>query len=268
MRHAVMIGSRRLACYEAGSPAGRALVLLHAFPLTSAMWRPQLDAQPAGWRVIAPDFAGLGDSDDHDVATVAFDDYPRDIVAMLDRLGVRQAVLCGLSLGGYVALAVARIAPERVRGLVLADTKAAADSVQAREGRTRLLDVLSERGVDGVADEMIPKLLGETTRRQRPALAGDVRSIILTNDPEGIRRAILRLMHRPDATPGLSKIDAPTLVLAGAEDVVTPPSDAEALAGAIRGASLQTIDAAGHLSSLEQPAAFNGALDAFLQQLR
>jgi pimeloyl-ACP methyl ester carboxylesterase len=262
------VDGRRLVCHEAGLPTGPALVLLHAFPLTSEMWRPQLDAPPARWRVLAPDFAGLGESEDRADDDVALDDYARDVLAIADQLQVRRAVVCGVSLGGYVALAVARVAADRLRGLVLADTKAAADTAQAREGRARMLEVLRERGVAGVADEMIPKLLGTTTLARRPELVASVRTIIETNRPDGVRRAILRLRDRSDATAQLGRIDVPTLVVVGQEDTVTPRADAEALQRGIAGAVLREIPAGGHLASLEQPQAFDAALDSFLQPLR
>jgi pimeloyl-ACP methyl ester carboxylesterase len=231
------------------------------------MWQAQLAAPPPGWRVIAPDFAGLGSSDDLDDLSQALDDYARDVVTLVDRLGIGRIVVAGVSLGGYVALALARIAPARLAGLVLVDTKAAADSPDAREGRGRMLDLLANRGTGGVADEMMPKLLGETTRRETPALVEHVRSMILSNDPEGVRRAIVRLRDRPDATPGLASIAVPTLVVVGEEDVVTPPADAERLAAGIPGASIARIAAAGHLSTLEQPDAFGRLLADFLARL-
>jgi 3-oxoadipate enol-lactonase len=130
-----------------------------------------------------------------------------------------------------------------------------------------MLELLENRGTGGVADEMLPKLLGDTTRRERPALVELVRSAILTNDPEGVRRAIVRLRDRPDATPGLASIAVPTLVVVGEEDAVTPPAEAERLAQAIPGARLERIAAAGHLATLEQPEAFGRVLDDFLARL-
>jgi len=267
-RHAVLVDGRRLVCHETGDPTGPALVLLHAFPLTSAMWRPQMDKPPAGWRVLAPDFAGLGESDDRADDTLALDDYARDVLAIADHLHVTRTVVCGVSLGGYVALALARLAPDRLRGLVLADTKAPADTPEAREGRGRMLEVLRERGVEGVADEMISKLLGTTTMAGRPELVAAVRAMIETNRPDGVRHAILRLRDRPDATPQLGRVQAPTLVVVGREDTVTPRADAETLQRGIPGAVLYEIPAAGHLASLEQPQAFDAALEPFLQPLR
>jgi 3-oxoadipate enol-lactonase len=267
MRHAVLVGSRHLTYQEAGTGGGRTLVLLHAFPLTADMWQPQLQAPPDGWRLLAPDLAGLGGSDDHERDAVALDDYASDVLAWLDRLGIGQVVIAGLSLGGYVALALARLAAHRLSGLVLADTKAPADTDEGRAARDRMLETLSERGEDGIAEAMLPKLLGDTTRRTRPELVSEVRSMIVKNSPDGVRRAILRLRGRPDATPVLSRIQVPVLIVVGEEDTVTPPSDAAALRAGIPHASLQTIPGAGHLSNLEAPAAFNQSLARFLATL-
>jgi 3-oxoadipate enol-lactonase len=266
-RQAVMLGPRHVAYLDAGVPDGRVLLLLHAFPLSAEMWRPQLEAPPPGWRVVAPDFAGLGRSDDRESDSVSLDDYATDVIGLADRLAIPQMVVAGLSLGGYVALALARLAPDRLSGLVLADTKAPGDSPEARAGREKMLATLSERGAGGVSDEMLPRLLGATTRRDRPDVVAEVRSLILTNNPEGIRHAILRLRDRPDATPVLPRIEAPALVLVGEEDEVTPLAEAQRLQQGIAGARLETLPAAGHLSNMERPEAFTAALTRFLSTL-
>jgi 3-oxoadipate enol-lactonase len=264
MRHRIALGARRLEYLEAGDPAGRVLVLLHAFPLAAAMWQPQLDAVPGGWRFIAPDLAGFGGTDDDDGDSTALDEYARDVVAMLDALDVRAACVGGLSLGGYVTLAVARRTPDRVAGLVLADTKAPADNAEQRAARDRLVATLEARGPESVATEMLPRLLGQTTMRNRPELVEHVRSLITSNGSPGLRRAILRLRDRPDAAPHLSAIAVPTLVLVGDEDAPTPVADARALAEGIAAARLEIVGGAGHLSNLERPEAFTGALTRFL----
>jgi pimeloyl-ACP methyl ester carboxylesterase len=267
MRQALRVDARHFSYLETGGGHDRTLVLVHAFPVHASMWQPQLDAPPGGWRVLAPDLAGLGASTDREGETVALDDYAEDLVTLLDRLGVARAVVGGVSLGGYVALAFARLYPERLAGLVLADTKAPADTPEARAGRDRMLALLRDRGTEGVADEMLPRLLGDTTRREHPTMVDQVRAMIVTNEPEGVRRAILRLRDRPDATPGLAAVRVPVLVAVGDEDVVTPPAEAERLATAIPGAQLARIALAGHLSSLEQPSSFGRVLADFLARV-
>ena len=264
MRQAVRIDGRHVSYLEAGVPDGRVLLLLHAFPLSADMFRAQLESVPSGWRLIAPDLPGLGLSEDGD-GPPTLDDYAKAILQLIDRLALPSAAVGGVSLGGYVVMAMARLEPRRIGRLVLADTKAPADDEQGRQGRNQMIARLDEHGVDGVADAMIPRLLGATTRSQRPDIVQHVRSLILDNQPDGVERAILRLRDRPDATPGLASVTVPTLVIVGDEDEVTPLAEAQRLATAIANARLERIPAGGHLACLEQPQAFNRALWNFLE---
>jgi 3-oxoadipate enol-lactonase len=266
LHHVLRFGSRRVSYVEAGDPAGRVMVLLHAFPVTARMWRPQLLTPPARWRLIAPDLAGFGETDDRAGEPPALDDYALDVLALLDRLDVRRAHVGGLSLGGYVTLAVARLAPDRVTGLVLADTKAPADSPEQRAGRDQSIATLEAGGLDALATAMLPRLVGRTTGTQEPEpeLVAEIRAQVALNNVAGLRRALLRLRDRPDATAGLAAITVPTLVIVGDEDVATPVPEARFLAEHIRGARLEIVSGAGHLSNLERPEAFTMALTRFL----
>lgn len=247
----------------ADQPRRGTLVLLHAFPLSADIWRPQLADPPAGWRVIAPDVAGFGGSFPvpH---TATFDDDARDVLGLMDHLGQKMAVVGGLSMGGYIALALLGLAPERLAGLILADTRPDADSEESRRSRHEMIETLERGGAAAVMDGMLPRLLGPTTLESRPQVVTQVREIGLWQPADGIRAAIHRLMGRPDSTPLLSGVRVPTLVVAGAEDAITGPEVARAMHQRIPGARLTLIDRAGHLSNLEQPGAFNDALSAFL----
>jgi pimeloyl-ACP methyl ester carboxylesterase len=192
------------------------------------------------------------------------DDYAGDVVDLLDALHIDESVIGGLSMGGYIAFAILRHAARYVHALVLADTKPQADSPEAIDGRKRLLQVLHDKGPAGVGDEMLPKLLGETTRREHPELVERVRQLVLSNSGEAIAGAIRALMSRPDSTPLLATIHVPTLILVGAEDSVTPLANAEEMHRAIGGSELVQIPRAGHLSNLEQPELFDAALARFL----
>jgi pimeloyl-ACP methyl ester carboxylesterase len=167
-------------------------------------------------------------------------------------------------MGGYVAFALLRLAPNYVRGLVLADTRAQPDSSEGVEDRKRMLKLLAEKGAAAIVDETVPKLLGETTRRTRPDVERTVRSLALANPAEAIAGSLRALMSRPDSTVLLSGIRAPTLVIVGEEDSLTPPPLAQAMQQRIAGSELVVIPSAGHLANLEQPAAFNEALASFL----
>lgn len=259
-------GFRYLEASSRGERPRGTLVLLHAFPLNARMWEPQLALAAHGWRVIAPQLRGFdGGTGDPPASTV--DDYAGDVIDLLDALHVKDAVVCGVSMGGYVTFALLRLAHRYVRGLILSDTRSQADTPEGVEGRKRMLQLLADnptRGPAAVADEMIPKLLGASTRANRPELSDRVRNLVLSNPPEAIAGGIRALMSRPDSTGLLRTIHCPTLIVVGEEDTVTPPALSEEMHRAIAGSELMIIPAAGHLSSFEQPAAFNSALAGFL----
>ncbi len=246
---------------------GRTLVLLHAFPLEAEMWRPQFEAVPAGWRFIAPDLRGFGQSQVGDSSLPAMmEGCARDVVAVFDHLRLERAVVAGLSMGGYVAFALLRLAPERIAGLVLADTRAEADDEAARMNRDRMAETLAQGGAAAVFDRMLPGLLGETTRTSRPEVVRRVRDLVLAQPVDGIHRGIQSLKSRPDSTPLLAGIACPTLVVVGEEDQITTADSARRLHARIPGAELAVIEGAGHLSNLEQPEAFNAALTGYLKR--
>jgi pimeloyl-ACP methyl ester carboxylesterase len=230
------------------------------------MWEPQLGLAAHGWRVIAPHLRGF----DHGPGTppaASVDDYAGDVIDLLDSLHITDVVLGGLSLGGYVAFALLRRAPRYVRGLILADTRPQADTPEGLEARRKMLQLLNEKGGDGpaaVIDQMMPKLLGAATRANRPEVAAHVRQLALSSSPEAIAGAVRALMTRPDSTPLLATVRQPTLIIVGAEDALTPPPLSEEMHRGIAGSELVIVPDAGHLSNLEQPAAFNSAVAAFL----
>jgi 3-oxoadipate enol-lactonase len=263
----LVLGERRFQWLEAGDASSpNILVWLHAFPVSSAMWTAQLEAVPAGWRMIAPDLAGFGGTTDHD-GPPSIDDFAVDIERLLRSLDAGPIVLGGLSMGGYAAFAFHRRAPNRLRALILADTRSAADTPAVRQARQTMLELLDRHGAAGVADDMLPKLLGATSHRSRAGLESHVRALIEANSVEGLRRAIIRLRDRPDATPQLRQIHVPVLVIAGEEDAVTPVDDARALSTGVRDARLAILPEAGHLSNIENPDSFNAVLRPWLAGL-
>ena len=256
------VGGRDLRYLESGDErAGEVLVLVHAFPLGVGMFEPQQGAF-AGWRTVVPALPGFDGSDRRDPPTA--DSYARHLLDLLDALRIERAVFGGVSLGGYVVWGVLRQAPERVAGVILADTRATAETDEARAGRVRLLGVVRDAGPAGVAAEMLPKLLGASTHRDRPALVQSVRRMIETQSADGIAAAVEVLMSRPDSTPLLGGLSVPALVLVGAEDALTPPAEMERMAASIPGATFVQLEGAGHLSNLENPAAFNHHVAAWL----
>lgn len=245
------------------SGEGPPLVLLHAFPLGLSMWEAQAAALAASHRVIRFDARGFGASGPS-AGPLTMERIADDAAALFDALGVERAVVGGCSMGGYAALAFARRHPERLRALYLQDTRAGADGEEARAGRLALAARVVAEGASVAADAFLPKLLGETTRRERPALVAELRERILATPARAIADALHGLAARSDSRPTLAGLRVPTLVLVGDEDVLTPPAESEAIASAVRAARLVVVPRAGHLANLEQPEAVNTALASFL----
>ncbi len=190
-----------------------------------------------------------------------------DIVDLLEQLGVKRAVIGGCSMGGYATLALFQSRPDLFDGLVLANTRAGADSPEARANRRNMLALVDREGPSGVARDMMPKLIGATTRETNPSIEANVRRLIKQQSPVAVRSAIHRMMHRTDSTPLLAQVSVPSLVITGAEDEMIPVDESRRMAAAITGATLVIVPGAGHLANMEQPDAFNNALNTFLTTL-
>ncbi|WP_447969220.1 alpha/beta fold hydrolase [Nitrospira sp. M1] len=244
---------------------GHPLVFIHAFPLSQRMWNPQTEALSEHYRVITLDLRGHGESDAL-LWNFTLEDYAKDVHDLLQHLNIQQATFIGLSMGGYTLFAFYRLFPDMVQALVLADTRAQADSEEGKAGRQAMAQTAYKEGPTAIADMMIPKLLAPTTLGQRHDLVEHVRSMILTNQSSGIIVDLMSMADRSDSTPHLSEISCPTLVIVGEEDVATPPSESHYMAERIPQARLVTIPNAGHLTNLEQPDAFNQALTTFLAE--
>jgi 3-oxoadipate enol-lactonase len=258
-----LVGDTEIAYDDVGS--GLPVVFLHAFPLNRTMWDPQIGALVAECRCIAIDLRGLGESKAGEPYTM--DRYADDVIGVLDTLQIERAVVVGLSMGGYVAFALWRRHRQRVRALVLADTRATADTVEAAERRHVLIEVAETQGSAGVANLQIASLVGKTTRDKRPDIYDSVHRMIAQAPVAGVIGALEAMIARPDSTETCATIDVPTLVVVGDEDAATPPREAKALSALIRGSRLEVLQGAGHLSSLERPAAFNTVVSEFLASL-
>lgn len=240
------------------------MVLLHAFPLCAAMWEQQRSALRSTCRVITPDLRGFGGSqlgrDEPNLDHVA-----DDIAALLDRLRLDTVVLGGLSMGGYVTMAFLRRHADRVRGLVLADTKAGADPEPARENRRRMAaDLVEEDSVRPLIEQVLPKLCGETTKKTRPGVAGRVRAMVEETAPAAAAWAQHAMAVRPDSFDVLAASPVPALVVVGDEDEITPRSDADAMVDVLPAARLVVLAGAGHLTALETPEPFADAVRQFV----
>jgi 3-oxoadipate enol-lactonase len=252
-------------CYEAEG-RGPAVLFLHAFPLSLSMWDAQAAALRADHSVVRFDCRGFGGSPPGD-GLLTMERIADDAAALLDQLGVERAVVAGCSMGGYAAFAFVRKHADRVRGLVLADTRAGADSAEARRNRSLLAEKVMREGASAALDAFLPKLLGASTQRENAPLVERLRERILAASPRGIADGLAGLAARADQTSLLREIRVPTLVVCGEEDVLTPPAEAQALHAAISGSRLVLVPGAGHLANLERPHAFNAALRDFLGAL-
>ncbi len=239
------------------------LVLLHSFPLSAAMWQAQLDGLPG--RVLTPDLRGFGAAAPS-AEPPSLDLLADDVARLLDGEGIGRAVLGGLSMGGYVAMAFARRHPGRLAGLLLADTKASADTEAARANRERIAAaVLARQSVALLAEERMEKTqLGPAAP---PELLARVRSLIAEATPGAVAWAQRAMAARGDSFAVLAGVTVPAAVVVGGEDALTPPADAEAMAAALPDAELTVIPGVGHLSSLEAPEAFNEAVRALLRRV-
>ncbi len=244
---------------------GPAILFIHGYPLDRSIWRHQLEHLD-GWRRIAPDLRGMGRSDAPDLG-YSMTTYAEDLAALLDSLGVEEVVLCGLSMGGYIAFEFLRRHPGRVRALILMDTRAESDSPEGRRSRDAAAQAARDTGAGAVAAAMLPKLFARETADQVGEPWHQVERIILATPVPGIVGALAAMRDRADSTALLESLELPALVAVGEHDRITPPASAHRMAAAIAGARLEVIHGAGHIVSVEQPVATTKLLADFLRSL-
>jgi len=252
--------------YDDYEGRGAPVVLLHGFPFNRSMWREQAASLAPRHRVVTPDLRGHGETTVTD-EPATMEEMADDLAALLDELGIERAVVAGLSMGGYVALAFCRKYPERVSGLVLADTRATPDNEDGKRTREETARRALEEGMGPIADAMMPKLLAPATLERSPRTVARVREMILGTEPRGAASALRGMALRRDQTDLLPRLQAPALVLVGSEDSLTPPSDAEAMHNLIPDSRLVVLDGAAHVSNLERAEEFNLAVREFLDGL-
>lgn len=253
---------------------GLPVIFLHAFPLNRHMWDGELTALLAEerFRLVALDWRGFGESD------IASESTPHppistmelladDVAGLMDSLGIQKAILCGLSMGGYVAFAFLRKYQQRLAGLILADTRPAADTPEAQANRENVARIAETQGTGAIADLQVPRLISDYTRRHHPEVEARIRQMIDAATPEGIAAASRGMARRPDSTELLAAISCPTLVIEGEQDALIPPAEAQGYASRIPDAQFVLIPRAGHLSNLEQPGAFIQVISGFLRSI-
>jgi pimeloyl-ACP methyl ester carboxylesterase len=264
------------------SGEGPAVLLLHGYPFDKSMWRDQIGVLSAsGFRAIAPDLRGLGATsdklqfveqekqrqDEADQTTNTMEDMARDAAGLLDQLEISAAVVCGLSMGGYVAFEFLKLFPSRVRAVVLAGTRAPADNEQERKGRFDQAQRMLAEGMAPIAEATLSKLLAARTLTEKPEVIDRVREMILKTDPLGAAAAQRGMAARRDYSAGLAEIGVPALIIVGREDSIRPVADAEFMHRGIRNSQLKIVEDAAHLTNMEQPEVFNRSMLTVLEQL-
>jgi pimeloyl-ACP methyl ester carboxylesterase len=260
-----VVNSAEIGYDDVGASTGVPVLFVHAFPLNRTMWAPQVSALVERCRCIAADLRGFGESVRQPPYTMQ--QYADDLAGLLEQLHVPKVVVVGCSMGGYVGFEFWRRHRDRVRALVLADTRPSADSAEAMQKRRQQIELVRAEGAIALANAQIASMVGKTTREKQPDTYDSVHRMIAQAPVEGIVGALEAMMQRPDSTGDLAGIDVPTLVVVGEEDAITPVKEARAMQEKIPGSHLQVIAQAGHLSSMERPAAFNHVLTEFVSAL-
>lgn len=246
---------------------GTPLVLLHGYPLDRRMWRNQLDALSSDFRVIASDLRGFGQSP-RAAKSFSLGDLADDVYALMGSLGLSKVVLCGLSMGGYIAGAFAARYPAALAGLILVDTKAEADTADGKAARDKMIALVREKGSTAVAEQMMPKMLAPATLKENESLVKELRAMMEACPVTTLEYAQSAMRERPDYTADFARLGVPTLVIVGEQDAMISSDIAKRTAASIPGATLHMVPGAGHLAPMENPADVNGAIRTFMSVVR
>ena len=251
---------------ERGLPQGLPVVFIHGFPFSHSMWEPQMKALPNNIRAVTYDVRGHGESDVADsIYTIEL--FVDDLIALLDHLSIERAVLCGLSMGGYIALRAFERHAERFKALILCNTRTEADTNEGKVKRSASIRTVKAEGVAAFADGFVKAVFAEKTFQANPSAVEMIRALIKRNSPLGICGTLIALAARTDTTAVLPSIRIPTLILVGAEDKLTPPSASESMRDRIAKSEMHVIPNAAHMSNLENPEEFNAHLIHFLKRM-
>lgn len=265
----ISVSSSTISYVDCG--AGTPILLIHGFPLDHTMWNSQIESLSKSARVIAPDLRGFGLTplaEGDAERGITMETYADDLAELLDAIGIQEpVVLVGFSMGGYIAWQFVRKYTARVRALVQCDTRAAADTDEARAGRLKMAENVAQWGSGRVAEMMGPKLLAPQTFQRKPEVVAAIRSVVEHTDPAGIAAAQRGMAARPNVNALLPTIQVPTLILVGEQDAISPPAEMKSIADAIPGAEYAVVPRAGHMTTMEEPDAVNEALLRFVQGL-
>jgi 3-oxoadipate enol-lactonase len=242
------------------------IVFIHGFPFDKSMWERQIDTLKDNFRVVSYDVRGHGESDIGQ-ADFSIDLFVSDLIALMNHLKIDMAVVCGLSMGGYIALRAMELHPTRLLGLVLCDTQCAADTPEGKEKRMKAIASLQEVGVKAYAESSIPNLFAPESLKTKERSVDFIQELILKTPIKTLCNTLQALAARPETCSRLADVSVPVLILVGKEDKITPVASAMFMHERIRGSSIRIIDDAGHLSNLENPDDFNYQLKEFLVAL-
>jgi len=242
------------------------VIFLHGFPFDKSMWKSQLDSLKSSHRIIAFDIRGFGKSTD-EITSLSIDLFSEDLVSFMDKLNIKKAIVCGLSMGGYIALNAIKSFPERFEALILCDTQCIADTAQVKENRYKAIEQINLDGADTFNEKFIKSVFHPDSLINKTELVENLRSIVFANSKDIITAGLKALAERSETCFTLNAIRIPTLIICGREDTVTPLVQSEFMLGHIEGSSLKIVDNAGHVSNIEQPEEFNKQILNFLNSL-
>lgn len=250
---------------ERGMPQGLPVVFIHGFPFDHTMWEPQMLALPNEYRAIAYDVRGHGESDVADgIYSIEF--FVDDLIGLLDHLVLKQVVLCGLSMGGYIALRAVERHPDRFKGLILCDTRSEADPNEGKAKRSASIKAVKTNGVKAFVEGFVKAVFAAQSLEKNTAAVEKIKTTIIGNSPLGICGTLLALASRTDTTASLSNIKVPTLIMVGEHDALTPVAASQSMHEKIAGSELQVLPNAAHMSNLENTELFNSTLLKFLKK--
>jgi pimeloyl-ACP methyl ester carboxylesterase len=242
------------------------IIFLHGYPFDKTMWQGQLDFLKSSYRLIPCDIRGFGKSTDEE-SSLSIDLFADDLIEFMDELSIDKAIICGLSMGGFIALNAMKRFPDRFEALILCDTQCIADTAEVKEKRYKTINEIEADGVADFNEGFIKSVFHKDSITNKKELVEQLRSVVFANSEHVIIQGLIALAERSETCSTLNEITIPTLIICGREDEVTPLAQSELMNKAIEGSILCVIDNAGHVSNLEQPEEFNIHLHDFLTTL-
>ncbi len=263
----IKVNSIDISYNDEGSAESPTIIFIHGFPLNKSMWNKQIEFLKDDFRVIAYDIRGHGNSEVGDIDfSIAL--FAKDLLAFMDALKIKKTIICGLSMGGYIALNAIENYPERFNALILSDTNCAADTSEGKEKRMKTIESIKENGVDKLANDLIPNLFADESFKRDLKEIPAVREMIVKTSTKSLNNSLHAMANREETCGKLSQIKVPVLIIVGTDDKITPPEVARSMQSKIKDSQLRIIEHAGHLSNLENPYEFNNQLKKFVESLK